>query len=277
MKVRIETIGPEMAAKLLSNNTRNRSIRRKNVEFFAKEILSGNWKLNAETIKVGRDGTLLDGQHRLYAVVETGMSIQCLLATDLDQDVFDTIDTGARRSAGDTLTVAGEVCGRNLAAALVLCEDILDGNMAFSRNVKVSNGEVIEKLNRHGNIRASLAWAKRLGRMAPASVAAATHYLFSCVDQDSADSFFSKLAEGADLKAKDPVHLLRNRLLENALSTKSKLTKRYTVALFIKAWNSHLAGDKMVSLRFRETGDKPENFPEISGLKATGKFAVYLG
>jgi hypothetical protein len=132
-----------MAAKLLSNNTRNRSVRRKNVEFFAKEILSGNWKLNAETIKVGRDGTLLDGQHRLYAVVETGMSIQCLLATDLDQDVFDTIDTGARRSAGDTLTVAGEVCGRNLAAALVLCEDILEGNMAFSRNVKVSNGEVL--------------------------------------------------------------------------------------------------------------------------------------
>lgn len=49
------------------------------------------------------------------------------------------------------------------------------------------------------------------------------------------------------------------------------------MALFIKAWNSHLAGDKMVSLRFRETGDNPENFPEISGLRATGKFAIYLG
>ena len=266
MKVQVETITPAMAAELLSRNNRNRTFKRRNVEFFSREIESGNWKLNAETIKVGRDGVLLDGQHRLQAVVETGVPIQCLLATDIDPDVFDTIDTGAARSTGDTLTVAGETNGRNLAAALVLADNISKGDTSFSNSSRTSNAEILDKLERHKNIRSSMPWSRKLGRLSPVSISTAMHYLFSCDDQEAADLFFSKLSEGANLKSRDPVLLLRNRLLDNAMA-KGKLTRRYVVALFIKAWNAHLAGETMIYLRFREAGDSPEKFPEISGLK----------
>ena len=67
--VSIETIDPETAAKWLKCNTRNRPVRRGHVNFIAREISSGLWQLNGQTIVVSDTEDVLDGQHRLHAVI----------------------------------------------------------------------------------------------------------------------------------------------------------------------------------------------------------------
>lgn len=256
------TITPEMAEEFLGSNPRNRPMKRQHLAFLCEEMRSGRWKTNGDTIRIGVDGTLIDGQHRLEAVRQTGTPITTLLVTGLELDAFDTIDSGAKRSAGDTLAVAGEKNGRNLAAALVVADDLLAGRTDFVRSMKTSNAEVLNMLDRHPEIRDSLSWGKALVRLAPASISVAMHYIFRRRNKEKADAFFNAVATGVGLEFDSPAYLLRQRLIDNA-TAKGKLTRRYTAALFIKAWNSFNTGQRLKYLRFREVGDAAEPFPTV--------------
>lgn len=263
MKVKEVTITQEMAKNLLLNNPKNRPIKRRHLEFLSEEMRCRRWKFNGDTIRIATDGSLIDGQHRLEAVARTGVSIQTLLVDNLDPDVFDTIDSGAKRSAGDTLSVVGERNGRNLAAALVVADELLIGKTDFFRTIRVSNSEILNMLDRHPNIRKSLYWGRIMCRLAPPSITVALHYIFSRSNQEQADCFFRAVASGQSLEIFNPALVLRERLIDNA-TAKGKVSRRYMAALFIKAWNSWLAGTKLKNLRFREVGESPEKFPEIN-------------
>lgn len=262
MEIQVVVITPEWAAELLKKNTKNRGLKQRNIDFFIRQLACGKWKLNGETIKIGADGVLLDGQNRLHAVVKSGIPMKTFMATNVDPGVFDTIDTGAPRSTADTLTVYGEKNGRNLASALVTADNLLKGDSSFSTRNKVSNAEILDMMQRHPAIRSSLRFSNTLHSMAPASLVCALHYIFSMVNENAAGVFFDKLIHGEGLDKRDPVLLLRNRLISNAIS-KSKLSKRYIAALFVKAWSAHIKGEKITILRFREEGHSPEAFPSI--------------
>lgn len=51
------------------NNTKNRPLNIEWCQTLAQDILNGNWKMNLETIIIGRSGQVLSGQHRLVALV----------------------------------------------------------------------------------------------------------------------------------------------------------------------------------------------------------------
>lgn len=53
----------------LTNNLKNRPVDMPNVESLVQEILTRNWQLNGEAIIIGENGTLLNGQHSLIALV----------------------------------------------------------------------------------------------------------------------------------------------------------------------------------------------------------------
>lgn len=262
MKVETVTITPEIAEEMLTNNTCNRPVKRLHVAFLVNELVAGRWKFNGDPVRIGFDGSLIDGQHRLEAVMQSGVAIKTLLITGLDPEVFDTIDSGALRSAGDTLSVAGEKNGRNLAAALVVANDLSRGKTDFNRSIKISNAEILNMLSQHEAIKDSMCWGRSLVRLAPCSIVVALHYLFSQQNPNRANAFFEAVHTGVGLDIDSPVYLLRQRLIDNA-TAKGKMTRRYMAALFVKAWNAYASSRKLKYLRFRETGDCPEPFPTI--------------
>ena len=260
MKVELKTITPALAECILSEkNHGNRPMNRLHVDHLAKEITGGRWKVNGDTICI--NGTkLIDGQHRLAAVVQSGIAIQSLVVEGLPSDVFDTKDVGKRRSPGDTLGVRGEKSAYRLAASLVLIDKYMTGRA--DRSVRYSNTEIEELLEKYPEARNSLHTSVCVKGMMPPSVLDACHYLFSRVDQEMADDFVTKVVRGTGLQEGDPWYVLRERLVKNTLS-KSKLTKPYTMALCIKAWNHVRAGSKLRYLRWRENGDASEPFPLV--------------
>lgn len=158
-----KTITPEWAAQILAhNNNRNRAVSRAHVEFLANEMRQGNWEDTSDTIKFCPDGELLDGQHRLAAVVKTGMSIRAWVAENVPARVFHAIDTNKRRSAGDTLRVGGEKNANRLASALVLIDRYLNGRV--ESNGVYSNKEIIDLLKKHPGVRDSIQRGKRSRR-----------------------------------------------------------------------------------------------------------------
>lgn len=105
------TITPEIAKAMLEVNNNNRGISPTNVQRMADDMLSGNFRLNGETIKVYEDGTLADGQHRLMACVTANVPFQTYIVRGIKKDVLPTIDAGKARNVVQSLNMTG--CGIN--------------------------------------------------------------------------------------------------------------------------------------------------------------------
>jgi len=101
MKVEQVLMTPEMAKEHMKKNTNNRTFRKSWAEYFSAEIRRGNWIPNIDPIAVSKDGVLLNGQHRLSGIIQSGQSVMVLLATNVDPRVFEVTDRGLSRSLHD--------------------------------------------------------------------------------------------------------------------------------------------------------------------------------
>jgi len=96
MKAQNTLITPDIAKKMLAGNDSNRAISESTLAQYIKSMLAGEWKQNAETIKIGSSGKLLDGQHRLTAIIKSGKPMHMLVVNGVDDNVIDTIDIDKR-------------------------------------------------------------------------------------------------------------------------------------------------------------------------------------
>jgi len=94
-------ITPEMAENLLHRNTANRRMRKTWVDTLVREIKNNNYKTTHQGIAFTKSGTLVDGQHRLAAIKTANQTVEMLVTTGLDDDVFKDIDRGLKRSISD--------------------------------------------------------------------------------------------------------------------------------------------------------------------------------
>ena len=100
----IVDVTPHMAQQLLEiSNFDNRNVKNSVVNKYSKLMQSGDWLFSSETIAVSKTGRLLNGQHRLLAVIQSGRSQKFLFATGFDDAVFAVLDRGAVRTASDAL------------------------------------------------------------------------------------------------------------------------------------------------------------------------------
>lgn len=260
MKSIIKKITPDTASEMLKSNTNNRPANPMHVARLAREITNGNWKVNGDTICIASDGRIIDGQHRLMAVVRAGIGIETFVVEGLDYDTFNTKDIGKRRSSADTLAVCGEKQCKALAAALIVVGRYLTGRM--DRRVAYTNMEVENLLEEHPDIRRSVRFCKETKRLIAQSTLTGAHYLFSRKSEEQADSFVTQTISGIGLNEGDPIYYLRERLLINSIS-KAKLPADYIMALTIKAWNARRQNKTIQSLAFRAEGPSAESFPVI--------------
>ena len=100
-------VTPRMAETWLKQNTLegkgNRKFRKAHARTIAEEMRRGEWKLTHQGIAFGMSGRLLDGQHRLSAIVESGTTQSILVFIDAPEDTFDNHDRGAMRGIADIL------------------------------------------------------------------------------------------------------------------------------------------------------------------------------
>lgn len=106
ISMKIEDISPETAKKYLEQNFVNRSISEARVTSYARDMKNNNWQLNGESIKFNTKGQLIDGQHRLCAVVRSGEIIPICVVRGLDVTINE-VDRGKSRTTRDTLTIEG--------------------------------------------------------------------------------------------------------------------------------------------------------------------------
>lgn len=234
-------VTPEIAQHWLGFNSSNRAMTNSRIDQFRSDMESGDWSDNAEPIKFAY-GKLLDGQHRLTAMVLSGVSLQLSIAHGLDPKTQVTMDTGRVRTPRDVLSIEG--VGKWESGVLgTAAHSILAVKMGGlpSSSAKFTNREIRAFfLENRAAIEYSLQVVRDLPRKPtplPFSRVLSLHYLFAERDRDLADMFFQRLFNGDQLAIKSPIFHLRNRLINDAVN-KSRRSSFVECAFVINAWNA---------------------------------------
>lgn len=254
-----EYIDPEIAEQFLAKNTQNRPLQKHHVKYLAKEMLEGRWQFNGDAIVFDINNVMRQGQHRMQAVIQTGLGFWFLVVRGIDPAAFSTMDCGKPRNGSDALALIGEKHTRGKAGALVWINNYYSLKRDLNSQKlykKISPSLVLELHSKYPDFE----WYDGSRELGCSVIFNVCFYIFSQLSQQESREFMKKIISGENLSSDAPELLLRNRLIINKVS-KAKLSNKYIFALFIKAWNARRAGIVLKNLRFREEGANAEEFP----------------
>lgn len=266
MKAELLTITPELAAQLLTINTNNRPPNKSIVTFYANQMAAGLWKENTgEAIKVSKSGVLLDGQQRLMAVVKSGVTIKMLIISDLDDSVFDVLDTGKPRGAADVFELSSIKSANRVASIIrrykLYKAGYLTEGASGSNKTHTSNAILLSEYHLRSefwqyacNLSGRLYDA--FSGVLNASEIGFLYAIFYDISPEQAEPFLNQLATGEGIQ-NNSILLVRNLLIKNKLSIRSVPTS-IARAWIIKAWNAFRNGNVLKNIRF---SPEAESYP----------------
>lgn len=101
MKTEIVMVTPELAANWMIGNIANRKLRQSIVDHLSGIMSRGEWVTTHQGIAISDDGKILDGQHRLSAIIKSGISIDMQVSFGVSEKTFSAIDIGLTRTLSD--------------------------------------------------------------------------------------------------------------------------------------------------------------------------------
>lgn len=148
LKVQEMLVTPEMARLWLKNNFRNRPVKEDVVKAYARDMQNGCWVFTHQGVAFNDRDELIDGQHRLMAIVMAGVPIRMMVTFGLPSKIdgkeattMDAVDRGATRSVADQLRIQhGFEQGGTIAQMAVAL-----GSLCFGeRTRRLSVGQTLE-------------------------------------------------------------------------------------------------------------------------------------
>ena len=244
----VELVNPELAQDWLGRNACIRNLRRGIVNAYARDMAAGEWAFTGEPIKFDLTGSLIDGQHRLHALVKSDSTLSLAVFRNIDPSAVHVMDSGARRTAGDALKFQGYKTPTLLASAagMVLTEgstkrrglthsEIL-GVVEADPSIPFIVDEVLPKL--------------RMSQLTTGTVAFYAYWRLHQVDAAAAVAFFDALSSLAGQDQNSPILALHRRLYraEHTVGRGSWAYRQECLALIFEAWNAWRRGQKRVKL-----------------------------
>jgi hypothetical protein len=201
MHTKMVLVTPEIAASWLTHNIVNRPMNPRSVEALAWDMRRGKWTLTHQGIAFNTDGLLVDGQHRLRAIVAANQSVPLLVTFNVECSFEAPIDTGVMRKVHHVLGMSHRTVA--VCNALSLLES---GSVVRSTSTRV--GEI------HARHERGVTWAVTMFptmRGMTSNVLAAHAFAFP-VAPDLVETFAAKLISGANIEPTSPVLLLRRHI-----------------------------------------------------------------
>lgn len=118
----IQWISPDKARDYLATNVCNRACSKASVKRWADTIKAGAWKLSSDAITFDWNGVLINGQHRLNALIETGATMPFVVAYNFPPESKNALDVGKKRTLHEIMTINGYPITLNEAA---ICKFIM--------------------------------------------------------------------------------------------------------------------------------------------------------
>jgi hypothetical protein len=261
-------IAPAVAKRLLERNTHNRKLSEKVVQKYVSEIEAGEWRLTPAGIGFDERGVLVDGQHRLTAIVRSGQTVPMILVTGLPATSQEKVDRQRRRTLFDALYLAGlATCRQEVEIATCLTRRAMHSDSA----VVPSDSSVKQMMDCHiESIRAVLKTMmhanKKVRGLCQASFLSAA-VLYHEIDAEKCTEFLEGVRTGVMLTQDHPAMRLRRFLMGETLSAsmpRGGANQSYVFRRSVFAMQAHLEGRMISGLR-----EQDEFMPLLTGQRHT--------
>lgn len=267
VRVALLTVTPEKARQWLKRNENNRSLSKHYVSRYASLMRDGEWMISPDAIAFDTEGRLINGQHRLTAVIQADAAHDFIVARGLDPKVFLATDGGKKRQAADALDIEGYANYSNLAAVarrVVLFEQgRLDNSIG-----DVETHEIVSAVKRLDPslpeaVNTSLKYRSDIqGWLSPSNLGF-VYFVMQHRDEELADEFLYKVATGLKIeREKDPARLLRDRLQKDA-RTPGGTDYGLQLAYVTKAANYYFNGTERTMLRWSPGAGEEFPVPDV--------------
>lgn len=252
LNITVERITPAAARAYLEPNRDNRKVRQERVERYAREMVKGHWMMAGDPIRFSDTGRLIDGQHRLLAIVAANKPMEMVVMRGTADETFRVLDSGLQRSNGDSLGIGVTNALNKAATVRVLWVLEVGGDPRDQRDLAVVDRlDIGDYYNTHASsVDAAVKTAANMRPVFRSVNQTAWGALAVLGWRDNAavfNDFNDKIRSGANLGAGDPRLALRNwmsneRTLRNAGEH---------LALYIKTWNAWVLGEsrQLASIR----------------------------
>lgn len=241
------------------DNYSNRNLSQGTVKRYANIMRAGAWFFNGAPIILVEepDGrtVLVDGQHRLFAVMETNIPQTFLVETftgdtEFTRHLRETVDQGKKRTLSDIIKMGGVSTDTEMRATVAAVHALMIGEVLIearestynllsdgekyatylaNRNLCVWAAEMwqnFKKVNKNITLPyGTLAAAMRCRRLSPTAT----------------DIFFGDIVMGQGLYEGDPAYALLHQILIEGRSrklTNSLRTHIYWYCVSVRAWNA---------------------------------------
>jgi len=265
MKIEKTLVTPLIAMELLKKNIGNRAIKKPTVLRYSNEMKGGRWKENTgELIKLNSKGETLDGQHRLHAVVHSGCSINFHFAYDLQDEIFDVLDSGSLRNASDSFFISNIKNSNALPSMISLSHQLMTGRKdKMVKSYRLSTIQLLEEYNNNPIFwdsvsKDSINWYNNFSKILSPSTIGGCYSVFSKRSSNDAVGFMTELCCGLNI-TNSSVNILRNILIKDKIATR-KMAMDLKLALIIKTWNLYRTNSTLKIIKWDSTVEK---FPII--------------
>ena len=252
------TITPEIAREMLKKNTNNRPLSKRTLSRYVQLMKNGEWGITTDAIGFDVNGRLINGQHRLNAVVESGTEQEFYVVEDMPGDSFCHIDEGRNRTASDILFIARGVKRCAALAAIVRSHMALE-NKHYERSsdsFRPSNEAILVEYDKHSEIYNDIClladkYYCKLNILTRAEIGSIFAFVVISKNHEFslAEAFFDELFYGS--RNDRNIGLLRDRLIKDKIKNYSiKYTSK--ISLIAKTWNTFLTGKRYITLKHQK-------------------------
>lgn len=267
-------VTPEYAKRLLEKNISNRPLTKRIVDWYAYQMEIGQWTLSGQTMSISERGELLDGQHRLHAIIKSGVSLWFTIAYNVPSSSFINYDNLKSRSAKDALAVEKIPNALAMATMIAAYNSIITGQLASlgfgftisgnnSRSglgkskLRFTNKEVIELYHSNSELwqevfKNAASYYKSKSILKLSQIGAIIYYLINDKMHDKAKvfEFFRQLHTNENVTNKT-IFYLREKLIDDAMS-QYKMMPRMKYVFLVKTWNAYVAGKEFKIFKYSE-------------------------
>lgn len=283
--VSIMNVTPGVAKVWLDEaNVKNRRLRQKHVAALVSDLAGGAWRLSPDAVAFDVTGRLINGQHRLTAIVETGIAADCIVLLNAPVDTYDITDDGLKRTLSDRLTRDGhgDVAALAAVVAAVYAWEIAGWPTTSSGLIyPPTKTDYLDRLERDEEL---FVVANRVGSRTASAVglprawwATAYFMIVTTAGQRVADEFIERIITerspfGWPLPGDHPCIAIRKTIDRDYRASRPTIrtNRKLALALIVKAFNAFAEDRPVKLLKFRVSGENAEEFPEIT-TKAVGQ------
>lgn len=243
MEIKKVLVTPKKAEEWLKHNDSNRSLSPATWKHYLKIMKRGEWDECPQPI-VRNGRSLLDGQHRLRALVEYGKPITFWVATAASADVRKIVDRGRTRTIADVLRMEYGIKNAGSCSAVAKWCRLLETGITD----RLSPEEVLEIVNQRTS---SFQWLaanhSKGGRHFRGAFFVGPLVWLHKKYPKEVSTFHHDVCTGEHLQRTDPAMKLRNRIIESA--TEGYMNGRVLSLTVMTAFENYLDGKDLKLLK----------------------------